>query len=210
MQSACNHVPLADGALHVVAPQAPIQLVRLAKGILDDDLIKLETDPFHIGYVWRHSGAVSEHLGERAAPLAQRPTDSAVSGVGDGATGRAGAVSGALRVEDGIEHAAEDATPARGIPVCEGGTRGNQRQSTAISGHQRPSAAISGVRDRRLDGTDAHEPYVDLTIVPMTARIIGDAGSESVDELPAPATPTAPAFRATPHANEQRRGRREE
>ena len=146
MQSACNHVPLADGALHVVAPQAPIQLVRLAKGILDDDLIKLETDPFHIGYVWRHSGAVSEHLGERAAPLAQRATDGAVSGVGDGATGRAGAVSGALRVEDGIEHAAEDATPARGVPVCEGGTRGNgnQRQSVAINGHQRPSAAISG------------------------------------------------------------------
>jgi len=44
----------------------------------------------------------------------------------------------------------------------------------------------------------------------MTARIIGDASSESVDELPAPATPTAPAFRATPHAHEQRRRGREE
>jgi hypothetical protein len=42
----------------------------------------------------------------------------------------------------------------------------------------------------------------------MTARIIGDASSESVDELPAPATPIAPAFRTTPNANEQRRKRR--
>ena len=44
----------------------------------------------------------------------------------------------------------------------------------------------------------------------MTARIIGDGGSQSVDELPAPAIPTAPAFRATPLANEQWRGGREE
>ena len=85
-----------------------------------------------------------------------------------------------------------------------------ERDRTAINGNQRQSTAINSVRDRRLDGTDAHEPYVDLTIVPMTARIIGDGGSQSVDELPAPAIPTAPAFRATPLANEQRRGGREE
>ena len=69
---------------------------QLTEGILDDDLIKLETDPFHIGYVWGHRSAVSEHLGERAAALAQRPNDRAVSGVGDDATGRAGGVVGAL------------------------------------------------------------------------------------------------------------------
>ena len=55
-------------------------------------------------------------------------------------------------------------------------------------------------------------------IVPMTTRIVGDGGSRSVDELPAPTAPTAPtgptaptpptaptapAFGATPESNEQ-------